>query len=245
MLVCDDILFIHVPKTAGLSVTRWLIDNVSGRKLLTAPDGTARPRWGTRVASGIRHENLEEASRGLVRIGRSLDQFRVIMAVIRNPYDLEVSRYCFHRFGFSENQSLRKLARASDFDQWAREVPFPWGHRAVPVESFYTIDGTIPANMRLVRFEHLAQDLAEAIAPTPVRRPLKHVNASAHGHWSEYVSASNEPWIYQKYRWLFQFYPRADVGTGSSDGEHVVAAEAEALGEAGELVEQAAVGGVD
>ena len=52
MLVCDDVLFIHVPKTGGMSATRFLIDNVPGKKLLTAPDGNATPRGGRRVATG-------------------------------------------------------------------------------------------------------------------------------------------------------------------------------------------------
>jgi len=246
MLVCDDILFIHVPKTAGTSVTKWLLDNVPGKKLLTVPDGTAMPRRGVRVATGVRHEDLEMATRGLARIGRRLEDFRVILAVIRNPYDLEVSRYCFHRYGFSDNESLRKVARGTDFDEWARDVPFPWGHRPMPIERFYTVDGAMPANMRLVRFERLAGELAAAVAPLKVRRGLKHANASAHAHWSEYVTARNEPWIFRKYEWLFQFYPRAEASElAASDGEDVVAAEPDALGEGSELREHAAVAGVD
>src|ERR1700688_3293412 len=117
MLFSDKLLFIHVPKTGGMSVTQFLIDNIPERVTLLAPPYRPNPSLSLPLrvrakmwikhtlrrlripgfihvsyAEGMRHERMADAALALVRFGRRLEDFETILAVVRNPYDLEVSR---------------------------------------------------------------------------------------------------------------------------------------------------------
>lgn len=223
MLVTDEVLFIHAPKTGGISVTEYLIWNLPGRKLLFLPADRDRPRplerarnllRQVRYVDGDRHAPLAGVLRQLQVLGRSLDDFRTVLAVIRNPYDLEVSRFAY--YARSYHRGLTELARSGDFDRFCRVAGYPWGTPS-PIEDWYTLGGELPANMRLLRFEQLADGIHSALPSiTRERRPLRHRNPSARGDWHTFVTADNEPMIYEKYRWLFRFYDRhhADDGDG-------------------------------
>jgi hypothetical protein len=93
-----------------------------------------------------------------------------------------------------------------DFDKFCREAKYPYLLAPKPIETYYTIDGVMPSNLRLIRNEQLAEDLASLFGPPKVR--LDHMNVSKHKHWSEYITPTNEPFLYEKYLWLFQYYPR-------------------------------------
>jgi len=124
MLITDDILFIHPPKTAGMSVTAFLIRNLPGQKLLTVPEGHSPDDPSVTALPGIRHENLPQAVERLAELGRELEQFRFVIAIIRNPYAMEVSRFHYLRLGHPWDAGpLQKLALAGDFDSFAREAP--------------------------------------------------------------------------------------------------------------------------
>jgi|SRR5947209_15760647 len=180
MLFNDKVLFLHVPKAAGTSVTSFLIRNLGGLVTITEPPHRAwtpgqvssgaraklalrgirhelsillRPRL-TRIV-GTRHENLAEASETLARRGRRLEDFELMLAVIRNPYDMEVSRFHFLRRGHlgvpgaAQNYS-EKLALAGDFAAFAHRAPY---HGRLPgrLESWFEIDGRLPSNRRIQR----------------------------------------------------------------------------------------------
>lgn len=166
---------------------------------------------GVTALPGKRHENLPEAVARLAELGRLVSDFVRILAVIRNPYDIEVSRFHYWQRGHPWDRGpLQDLAMAGNFDRFVRESLYPYIRAPVPIESFYTIDGEMPANMRLLRQERLATDLAHALAGIcEITQPLTYVNTTKHAHWRDYVTRDNEPYIFTKYRWLFQFYERA------------------------------------
>ncbi|HEY6578008.1 MAG TPA: sulfotransferase domain-containing protein [Rhizomicrobium sp.] len=239
MLFNDRLLFLHVPKTGGTSVTSYLIRNLRGgvtitepRDRLPAPDRVstlARMKFGVRRLrrqlallrrpkvrrlAGTRHETLTEASETLARLGRRLEDFETIVAVIRNPYDLEVSRFHFFRRGHLGVAGLaqeyaEELALAGDFAAFARKAAY---HGRLPgrIEDWFEIDGRMPANLRIIRFEKLETDLHCALASLCTAAPLPRLNASAHAPYKEYIAPAIEEAIYRKYRWLFDrgFYPR-------------------------------------
>jgi hypothetical protein len=136
MLFNDKVLFLHVPKAAGTSVTSLLIHNLAGPITITEPAKPLsrqvpirtqatlafkrlrhelsllfRPRL--RRIAGTRHENLAQASEALARLGRKLDDFEMVLAIIRNPYDLEVSRFHYLRRGHLGVPSLRRSRAVS------------------------------------------------------------------------------------------------------------------------------------
>jgi hypothetical protein len=239
VLFNDRILFLHVPKAAGSSVSSFLLRSLRGRIIFTEPArplsaagaplgaqlGLAfrrmrhavsirlRPRL--RRMDGTRHENLVEAAEVLARLGRNLGDFDMILAVIRNPYDLEVSRFHYLRAGHLgvpgiAHTTADRLARAGDFAAFAAHASY---HGALPgrVERWFEIDGRMPANMRVLRFETLEPDLHRALAPyCRTLFPLPHQNASVHRPYAEYLTPEIEAAIFRKYRWLFEkgFYPR-------------------------------------
>jgi hypothetical protein len=209
VLLADGILFIHAPKTAGTSVVEFLVRNLPGDKILSMPRGHWAQK-GAQVVEGKRHEDLAEALHLAEQLGTPASRLRMILAVIRNPYDLEVSRYAYFQQGHRWDDSVAaRIARAGDFDRFCREAGYPWG-RQTPIENWYTLDGHIPERMRLLRFESLDRELPLIIGPLAVQpRPVAHRNVTEHPDWRTYITPVNEPVIYEKYRWLFQFYERA------------------------------------
>jgi len=240
MLFDDKLLFIHAPKTAGTSVTSFLIANSPNRVTLTEPSAGPDPavampafartmlalrrlRWcvgmlmrnSVTLVEGSRHENLRQASEVLAKLGRKLEDFRAIVSIVRNPYDLEVSRYHFFRRGYHgvkgvAHEYAEELALAGDFEAFARKAPYH-GRLPAQIEDWYEIDGNMPNNLRIVRFENLEKDLHEVVAQLyPVRTRLPKLNASEHAPYKSYLTADSEDAIYNKYRWLFDrnFYRR-------------------------------------
>jgi hypothetical protein len=218
MLLTRDVLFVHAPKTAGMAVTEYLIANLPGAKIMTLPPGHERSLRNVTVLPGRRHENLAEAVELMRKMGRSPSDLKLIHAVFRNPYELEVSRYHYYRLGHPWDRGrLQDLEMTGVFDRFCREALYPYIAAPLPIETYYTLDGVKPpANMRLLRQERLEGDLDAAVSEIAVRhRRLKHVNVTEHAAWTHYITPANEPFIFDKYRWLFQFYERMQFPSGS------------------------------
>ncbi|HEX3663859.1 MAG TPA: sulfotransferase domain-containing protein [Rhizomicrobium sp.] len=240
MLFTDRLLFLHVPKTGGTSATSFLIRNLPGRVTLTEPAefppeardiplparlklqlrrlrrkaGFLRHPHLRRIA-GHRHETLQQACEALEHLGRRLTDFEAIIAVIRNPYDLEVSRFHFFQRGHLgvpglANEYAEELAQSGDFTGFAMRAAY---HGQLPgrIEDWFEIAGRRPANLHILRFETLQSDLAQVLAPyCRIVSPLPRLNASTRAPYKDYLTPAIEEAIYNKYRWLFEqgFYPR-------------------------------------
>lgn len=136
---------------------------------------------------------------------------------MRNPYDLEVSRYHFFRRGHLgvkgfAHERAEELALAGDFAEFARHAPY---HGRLPgqIEDWFEIDGRMPSNMRIIRFENLEQELAALISPAaPVVSPLPRLNSSAHDPYTSYFTREIEEAVYRKFRWPFDrgYYAREE-----------------------------------
>src|SRR5262245_20901599 len=102
MLFNDDLLFVHVPKTGGMAITKYLIEVLPRPVWYLYPNFRADlEQKGINQVRGIRHENLAESREVLRGHGRDLAGFKCILAVLRNPYALEVSRFAYLRKGHS------------------------------------------------------------------------------------------------------------------------------------------------
>jgi len=160
-----NFIFVHVPKTAGDSVTRAL-------------DPFAHPLKRTLWKSIRRRLPLKDsvetvylrkhdpASRAIARLGRDVwDSYRSF-AVIRNPFDHAVSHYEFMK-QFRIPSVAQKVAAMSfsDYLEYRAKPPF-WNDTffaRLPNQSFFLTDasGAIAVD-RLVRFEELATDFPAA-----------------------------------------------------------------------------------
>ncbi|ARJ69261.1 sulfotransferase domain-containing protein [Paracoccus contaminans] len=212
MIWNDDVLYIHVPKTGGMSLTEMLEAHLPGTVFSSSPEGHGSGSARVRHVHGLRHERLHEARRILARHGRNLDDFAAVIAVIRNPYDLEVSRF-FHITTHFMDQKIHntELIRKFGFEAFFDQSNF-YGLNPPAIHQFYTDRRRTLTNMRLLRYEHLALDIERTVFPYlgGARPQLPHVNATRRIPWQDMMTEAVEVSIYDRFHWIFAqgLYPR-------------------------------------
>jgi hypothetical protein len=227
MIFNRDVLFLHVPKTGGMAVTKYLLEILPRPVYYTWPDhDPALEADGVIQMKGSRHENLLDAREILAREGRRLEEFKAIIAAIRNPYHLEVSRFAYLRKGHPWDQGENQdLALAGDFEKFA-VYSSPHGGNAKPIQSYFLVDGHMPANLKMIRTEHLEEELKQALSQLGITAepPLPRSNETHHEEPMAYYTPLAEELVYNRYRWIFdsEFYPRADRDSVAESDEDAV-----------------------
>lgn len=129
----------HVPKTAGMSLTRFLINATDDDMVVVAPDmeHSKRMAMNDEVAArlkchvGLRHENPTQAMNFLLENGYAVPQFT--FAFIRHPFQLMLSYYKHMRKpvtwkvrGMSEGQLSGPplLAMNNSFEAFCEKADF-------------------------------------------------------------------------------------------------------------------------
>lgn len=251
MIFSKDLLFIHVPKTAGMSTSGYLLDILSKPVYLTHPVevwNDALAEKGIVQIVGKRHEALPEARDVVARYGFAIDRFPIILATIRNPYDLEVSRYTYLRRQHPwERGPEQELALACTFEEFAvknQQRGGSWATGAVTtrdpaatadwgrdqpeypneLRDFYQLDGRVPDNLRMIRFENLVEDLTDALCSVGIEgRPedFPWVNRSRQDHYLGYYTRRAEEAVYRRYQWVFDrgMYPPLTLDVDFEDEE--------------------------
>ncbi|HEY5646291.1 MAG TPA: hypothetical protein VIS76_10130 [Pseudomonadales bacterium] len=217
MVFNDELIFIHIGKTGGLSCARYLL------RQLRAPVYDCHRhaqlevlrlglRGVTALTSVNRHCTLEEALALIEQTnGRRLEDFAKVIAVIRHPYTLELSFYKHlqkprvrHR---RRGQDILELADG-DFATFVKESGY---HRpGHPQEKFFRIDGQVPEQVELIRFEELAETFPLAVQPYLKkqrwwrRATFPHKNATRYSPTeSSLLTPEVKSLIYQKHRFMF------------------------------------------
>ena len=215
MLFNQDLLFLHVPKTAGMAVSQKLLEILPKPIYCALPD-YARDKIHNPpkiIASvGRRHGNLQQAQEWVAKYDKTLASFKKIIATIRNPYAMEVSRYFYLRLGYPwDKGKAQKIALASDFETFAVESPY-FGRKLSQIKNYFLIDGITPNNLAVIKYEQLNSDLTKVLAELNItlNTPITKVNISKHKDYHHYLTPKAEAAIYQRYQWLFDagFYPR-------------------------------------
>jgi hypothetical protein len=214
MVFNPDVLFVHVPKAGGMSVSVYLLRVLPRPVWLRFPSDALRRAMpeGARWMAGLGHETLAEAREVLDAQGLDLGRLSLLLAVMRNPYDLEASRYTYLRAGAAWYASRnRDLAVARDFEAFAVHSEHHAGPSR-PVESYFVLDGAIPANLRVVRFEDLAAGVATALREAGIRTTgaFPWLNRTPPGHGRVEYTEAAEAAVHRRYRWVFDggYYPR-------------------------------------
>ena len=205
------------PRTAGKSVTRYMIESwrgpthglVSKGQLAELAD-IARPDVFLEAVGA--HQSVRRAKAILAKRGRRIEDFCAVFIGVRNPYDLAVSRYFTMRRTYKGNSDRPRfrMAHELDFEEFflrTREEDLS--------RKFLTLDGVPLENQRFIRFESLQEDL-DSIAKEYGFNPatLAHLNSTPHEHFSKYVRTPQcEQAIYDRFRYLFDggLYPRQPV----------------------------------
>jgi hypothetical protein len=100
MIFSKELLFIHVPKTGGMSIGQYLLATLPRPVYFVRPvHEDSIQETGVVDVVEERHISLLAASNLVSRYGFDIRQFPLILAIIRNPYSLEVSRYAYLQHG--------------------------------------------------------------------------------------------------------------------------------------------------
>ncbi len=214
MLCNNDFLYIHVPKTGGMWLTALLISIVKGTLYSFVPPGHDPPHKNVVTIPGKRHEFLDEAIPLLESVGIAFNRLKWIAASMRNPYDLEVSRYFYLRQGHPWDQGPdQHMALTTSFSAFARHSTFHGRTlENTQIERYYTLNGSMPYNLVILRKESLKTDVKKFLLKMGLTPEfcLPRINMSSHHHYKQYLSADSEEAIYHRYCWIFDsgFYPR-------------------------------------
>ncbi len=224
MVFSNDLLFLHVPKTGGVSISTYLLETLPRPVHYVRPQAFRDFRGAGFVhIEGEGHYSIEDADRILREHGFRFEAFPVVLAVIRNPYDWAVSHYAYgrrpnaapHRIG-----PLELLARERDFRDFLLEAAnrpelkfmaqsYSYIHRA----------DRVPANLKVLRYEHFAEEVKTALDAIGIRgdAEMPWLNQSEHGDYVSYYDEETEAVIYDMQRWMFDegYYERlrlAEIG---------------------------------
>lgn len=298
MVFSKDVLFIHVHKAGGTSVTSYLLDALERPVRYVSRASVEGDDPGLIHIHGNPHQRLAEA-RDFVRThGFALEEFPLILAVVRNPYDIFVSHYAWQKLRTTDQTILApeeappppppkpvspRMAAAvaalrpgavaritpdpgetvravrDDFhraaiaagrrvETWgqdgllyaaptdrgeklhrSRQLAQGLGFRDFAIEAnkkkhtflnglfgFYHLDGRMPANLKIVKFERMATEIPAALAAIGIAGAgeFPWLNRSARGATADYYDAETEAIVYDQARWLFDggFYERLPVG---------------------------------
>jgi len=214
MLWCEDYCFVHIPKTAGKTLTRFFVQAwphpVSGFISRGQVDELADCELEkTNIQVGRGHENLAESARIIAETGGDILAMKGIFCAIRNPYDLMVSNYHFMRERFETKANRERpnfiVAAENDFTDFCEKVSVS------SPRNWMTLDGEQPENLQIIRFERLNDDLMAYAEKFGYAKPtLDHLNASSRAHYSEYLCARSEEAIAKKFDYFFEqrYYER-------------------------------------
>ena len=215
MLFNQNLLFLHVPKTGGMAVTQKLLDVLPKPIYYALPEGAKNKVHNPPeiiAIAGKRHGNLRQAQDWLKDYDKTLASFTKIVATIRNPYAMEVSRYFYLRLDRPwDRGKAQTIALNSDFETFAIESPY-FGRKLSRVEEYFLVDGKMPQNMAIIKQEQLDEDLKRVLAELnlTLNGTVRKQNGTKHADYHEYLTPSAEAAIYRRYQWLFDagFYSR-------------------------------------
>lgn len=205
MLISRSLIFIHLARTGGSSVQQYL------REVL--PD-TYYPYADANMHDGqkawITHQGLEVAWQYARHL--RLDPARIpALVVIRNPYDLALSGYLYLRQRWGGQvpdledsfaaylENLWQKTPAETRQRWAQS-------RYGQYSDYLLLDGAVPDNLSIARFETLAADVATFVRErlgVTTTRALPHVNATRHDHYSSHYTAHEEALVYDMWQNAF------------------------------------------
>lgn len=209
MIFNDDFLFIHVPKTAGIAVGEGLCRSLRGNVYFVTRLEEPLSLNNVNIIIGDRHQTLKGADQYFEDAGlpHRLLKFRKILAMIRNPYEIEVSRFHYLRLGHEWDRGrAQSLAMEGDFAEFVRGSRWWFDY-----EDYYTANGAIPQNLHIVKYEGFPDTISTVFADffqTPFE--VEQRNASHKTRYGDYYDEELERLVYHKYQWLFDkgYYQR-------------------------------------
>lgn len=198
-----DVLFIWVPKCAGMSI----------HSLLSRYDPIPEDRWLKPLKKRFRNRGyatfshvdvLQLVERGVVRRRYFENAFK--FGFVRNPYDRLVSL-----FFYLKKIRLEEVPEALSFDEFCRMVArgeYPpvglYNHKGIsqcnPMTGWLIgPDGRLIVDF-LGRFENLEEDLRTVCRTIGIPDEIPHENRTQHRHYREYYTPETRAIVEKVYR---------------------------------------------
>jgi len=208
MLWNGEFAYIYMPRTASRSLCVHFVQNWKGPVFGTASQGhvneivksVTKPNF---VSVGRGHENLVQAKLILSKFGRTFTQFKKIIFVVRNPYDLVLSNYYFLKQSYPTNKNNKNciIANESNFEEFCLRFSHP------DVRNWFMLDGTVLGNMQIIRYEHLKDDLSlvEEFSSLNIDSISHYNKIPRNEDMSAVLTVKAESIIYEAYQHLFAF----------------------------------------
>jgi len=220
MVFNNDVLFLHFGKAAGTSVTHYLCKSLKSPVYHVVPgkDIELIKKIGNEeILSWKRHGNLVETAAFLSERGIALSDFKIIIVIVRNPFELDFSYYKHLQKPkvieyLSVNNRSKKLLEAAScaYNEFAK---MHFTHHNGDLADFFEINGTTPKNLHVVKLEELNQTLPRLIKPYSINDVLlPRLNKSDHTSIPEPLSDDALISIRNKYEYICKnFYPEMKV----------------------------------
>lgn len=225
MVFNKELLFIHIPKAGGTSCTDYLCQKLTTPIFSSSLKSTLEDwHFKARLIAGFSHETLAEAygdyQRTLALSGIDVRHIPHVVAVIRHPFNLELSIYNFYRngrnnvlqakpFRVPEVQEKIELAQGPiknfvECSGYFRSNGDDSGYRT---EDFLMIDGKLPENLHILRAEELDTTFTHLICRLtglPASDfPRANVTANPKKATIDDLDPGARDAIYRKHQWLF------------------------------------------
>ena len=209
MIYTDDLLFLHVPKTGGMSIEGTLLCHLGDRVRAVIPEHEKLSQKSShQLDIGPRHATIPIAKQYFEGQGKALEEFKRIFAVIRDPYDLEASRYHYLQKGRqADSGKNQQLAKAGDPAAFIRDSRWWFDFR-----DFYDAEKHGLDNLEIIRFENLKSEI-EKILQTEfdIEVSLRHENRSqkrdSRSYGRQFIKSHltdfNEQQFHEKYKFFF------------------------------------------
>ena len=211
MIWNKDYLFIHVPKTAGMSMTQTFLNGLEGQITYAGPHERKKID-NIMYVPGKRHETLIDAESYFTYTNQSIFDFKKIFVVMRSPYDLEISRYAYLRKNLETDRGLaQEIALSSSFKEYLKAAPF-FGQNPPRLDKYYQIGNSIPPNLVVLKYESLESEIRWKLAPHLKKIDLGRENSSERKLVSEIFNPETEVLCFNRHKWFFEkgFYQRID-----------------------------------
>lgn len=153
-------IFVHNPKTGGTSLHEAL-----------APFGRRGGKLGLKP-----HSTLAEIEKAVPDVFRNYFKF----AFVRNPWDLEVSRYCYKREWFFRNHPSVNWKADKTFEQFIQERHDDPKCHNPQFRRLCDAKGELAADF-IGRFENLKEDFQFLLEKIGLSLELPHANRSQRG----------------------------------------------------------------
>lgn len=224
----EDVLFVHIPKTAGISVRQYMRDNSPPGEAyqLSSEDGY------------VDHAPLRDVEQWA---GRALDSWKLIVAVIRSPYEQVLSQWWHWRDSYARGGRTEVECNAAlcpdlqtwlltpygDYPTWYESVLLPKHRDGTPpptdagaihkasaevrqlgyYEWWLKVDGELPQNLLTVPFTDVSTRLPQALAPymkDDAAGELPHNNRSRRREARKYHTHLSMEVCEARFAWAFE-----------------------------------------